>query len=686
MENSTLEKQFKKLSIHILASVALIVFLSSLSLVYFHIKEIEPNLLPEIHKKTGSVGHSLVKQLERALDLGIPLEEFKGMNLVFKSIMNDNKDIYSMAILSPDEKVLYQNDAPPSSDVITTKAEEDKNIDNSNFPIKFNKKDKAILKIGIDKRYVNRSINDIIYDIATILVISLLIASEIIFFFIRITLTVPIENLIRLIKGVKDRHIVFLNDKLSGDEIGGLMEKVNSYLLNCSSILDKGKKKFEKAGRRFQDSKEFFNLRKKADAISSGYVFDKNSISSHDSIDPRNIRTPIFLFIFCETLTISFLPTYGYQLYTPLWGIPKEILASSPVAVFMLAFAFFTPLTGYISDRQGVKKTFILGTLISVLGYFMCAFAETMSSLIIARAISAMGYALAFTSSQTLLASYRTANSKVDTSSIFLLAFGSATLCGAPVGGILADNIGYQSTFILSGLFSALSAAMVYKYIPEPASLAKNFATRTHFSFQKFLKLLKDPLFSSLLFLCALPARIMFGGFLFFLAPLYLLYLGNTQSTIGRVTMIYGLTLYVASPLISRLIRERFSPLLCASLGSLLIGLSAGGVMYFKNTSGVIVSITLFAIGHIMQMSSSMHIIFNYSNDKIPDVGRATVIGVYNSIERYGAVIGPILMGLFISLYSYVQAMAIVGFISLASSIMMVILYLIGRKNVLART
>lgn len=108
--------------------------------------------------------------------------------------------------------------------------------------------------------------------------------------------------------------------------------------------------------------------------------------------------------------------------------------------------------------------------------------------------------------------------------------------------------------------------------------------------------------------------------------------------------------------------------------------------MYFKNTSGVIVSITLFAIGHIMQMSSSMHIIFNYSNDKIPDVGRATVIGVYNSIERYGAVIGPILMGLFISLYSYVQAMAIVGFISLASSIMMVILYLIGRKNVLART
>ncbi len=689
MKNITLENQFKKLSVDILIFVGFIAIISSLSLVYFHIKEIEPNILPEIHKKTEAVGHSLVKQLERALDLGIPLDQFKGMNLVFKSIMNNNKDIASMGILNLDEKTLYQNDPPSTSGVGSAEVAESENEENilySTFPVMFDKNKQATLKIGVDKQYVTRSINSIIYDIATILAISLLIAAEVIFFFMRISLSGPIESLMHLIKGVKDKHIVFLNNKIPRDEIGSLMKKVNAYLLNFSSILEQGKLKFEKATKLQKNSSEFSRLNKRIDEIRSSYVFDKRNIDSKEiTIDPRNIRTPIFLFIFCETLTISFLPTYGSQLYTPLWGIPKEILASAPVSIFMLAFAFFTPLTGYISDRRGTKKTFILGTLISVIGYFMCSFAETMTSLIIARAISAIGYAFAFTASQALLASCKKANSKVDTASIFLFAFGSATLCGAPVGGILADNIGYQSTFILSGIFSALSAAVVYKYIPE-FSVPKDKVVASSFSFKKLLRLLKDPLFSSVLFLCALPARIMFGGFLFFLAPLYLLYLGNNQSTIGRVTMIYGLTLYITSPLISNLLKKKLPPLLCAVLGSVLIGLSAGGIMYFRNTLGVIISIALFALGHIMQMSSSMNIIFNYSNSKNPDIGKTTVISVYNSIERYGAVIGPLLMGLCISLYSYVQAVAIVGLISLVSSVMMILLYLVGRKNVLAHT
>ena len=685
MKDITLEKQFKKLSVNILILISFIIFASSLYLVYFHVKEIETNLLPEIHKKTEAVGRSLVKQLERALDLGIPLDQFKGMDLVFKPVMSDNQEIVSMAILSLDGKVLYQNETP-SVGAAKAEIEVVKNADIllSTFHIKHDKKNQAILKIGTDKQYVTRSIRNIMYDIATILAISLLIAAEVIFFFIRISLAGPIENLVRLIKGVKEKHIFFLNDKMSGDEIGSLMKKVNAYLLNFSSVLDKGKQKFEKAARRLKDSKEFLDLNARADGIRSSYAFDKNSISDN-FVDPRTIRTPIFLFIFCETLTISFLPTYGYQLYTPLWGIPKEILVGAPVAMFMFAFAFFMPLTGYISNRHGIKKTFILGTLISVFGYCLCAIAETMSYLIIARAIGAMGYAFAFISSQSLLASSKTIDSKTDTSSIFLFAIGSATLCGAPIGGILADNIGYQSTFILSGIFSALSAIVVYKYIPEPTVL-KESVLRARFSFQKFLKLLKDPLFASMLFLCALPARIMFGGFLFFLAPLYLLYLGNSQSTIGRVTMIYGLIMYITSPLISNLIKKKLSPLLCALLGSVLIGLSAGGIMYFRDTLGVVISITLFALGHIMQMSSCMHIMFNYSDNKIPGVEKTTVIVVYNSIERYGAVIGPLLMGLCISLYSYVQAMAIVGSISLGSSIMMIILYLVGRKNVLARS
>ena len=49
-----------------------------------------------------------------------------------------------------------------------------------------------------------------------------------------------------------------------------------------------------------------------------------------------------------------------------------------------------------------------------------------------------------------------------------------------------------------------------------------------------------------------MPAKIILTGFLYYLAPMYLAHLGNSQSATGRIMMLYGLMMVLMTPLAAR--------------------------------------------------------------------------------------------------------------------------------------
>ncbi len=676
-KESIIERKFKKLHLKLLLSILTLVIISSFALFFLHFKELENHVLPEIEKKNKAVGMLLEKDLERALNYDIPLEKLKRMDVFFQDILKDHKEILFLAVSNTNGKILYNTKLDKKKlDVVTVnnkpnlKMEKHDNFYHSSFGLNHQEKIAGILHIGTNANYISSTLNEISYDALIILIISLVIAAEIIFFIIHVNLTNPIEKLIEVSKNARMKSVSINNIYSSKDEIGSILNGFNSLLMALRLKSQTVLKKIKASAKKFDHLKEFQEI--KAKAISKAHTFGHQKNQNEYSQTPH-IRTPIFLFIFAEMLPISFLATYGSIFYEPVFNIPKDIVIGLPVIAFMLVCALFTPFSGQLADKYGLKKTFLWGVAISGFGYIAIVFANSILALTLIRCINAIGFALSCTTSQAILARARTKNGE-SSSNTFLFAFASATLCGAPIGAILAQNIGYNATFFLSGVISLILGALAYKFIIDPPQI-RSTIIGNQISNMKIL--FKDPQFLKLLILSGLPSKIMYSGLLFFLVPVYLTKIGTSQSVIGRITMLYGLCLLIMSPFLAKVLPKSNQTKWHVFLGTLLMSLSCISIIIyiyaFQDTSIIsfVIAILFLGIGHALQINASMSIIFTLSNHHHSNLGQATIISIYNSIERYGSVLGPLICAVIISYYSIEYALIWISILTFVPSLLM---------------
>ena len=103
---------------------------------------------------------------------------------------------------------------------------------------------------------------------------------------------------------------------------------------------------------------------------------------------------PLFLFVFAEELSRSFMPLYIKGLAQPFAGLSPEMAMAIPMAVFMAAIALATPYGGRVADRLGTQRVFLLGMVPALLGYVMTGLAYNIADLSLWRAATGIGYAI----------------------------------------------------------------------------------------------------------------------------------------------------------------------------------------------------------------------------------------------------------------------------------------------------
>lgn len=65
------------------------------------------------------------------------------------------------------------------------------------------------------------------------------------------------------------------------------------------------------------------------------------------------------------------------------------------ISIYVLSLGVTTPVSGYLADRFGIKRVYLLGLALFVLGSFLCGFAPTLGLLIAARALQGFGGGIA---------------------------------------------------------------------------------------------------------------------------------------------------------------------------------------------------------------------------------------------------------------------------------------------------
>lgn len=162
--------------------------------------------------------------------------------------------------------------------------------------------------------------------------------------------------------------------------------------------------------------------------------------------------------MFATGLTITVLTTA-----VPF--IRRDLHASLPALSWVVSAPFlfrsiFVPVFGKAGDRFGRRRTWLLGFAVSAVASLLCGFAPNVGTLILFRAIAAIGSAAVVPSALALIAVAFEPEDRVKA-----LGWWSATIAGSPlagviVGGFVVEAVGWRWLFFGQFPFSVVALGL----------------------------------------------------------------------------------------------------------------------------------------------------------------------------------------------------------------------------------
>ena len=119
------------------------------------------------------------------------------------------------------------------------------------------------------------------------------------------------------------------------------------------------------------------------------------------------------------------------------------LVASSTVLVLAVAM----PVTGWISDRLGRRRTLVLAMSVLLVGTLGAALSPSLPVLVVFRAVQGLGCALVPVAVMGTLARTWPSNRRNRVMGAWGAANGIGQAVGPPVGGLLADALGWRAIF-----------------------------------------------------------------------------------------------------------------------------------------------------------------------------------------------------------------------------------------------
>jgi MFS family permease len=704
----------------------------------FSVKNVQ--LFKESYIRTLNVKYEklavyIKKDVEKILNVGIPLTKLIKMEESLHSILETGDELEFIEITDKKDNLLYlanresmERFAPGAKKSLLGKSETLKAIRKADLtpadtnvvvPITNPKTgdEAGSIKLHISPRKIQAKSNEILLDMITVILTSLLITFELLGFFVAYEVSSPLQNISRQMgRSIRSYAPMSIHSFLFIDELTDIIDKFNRriYRLRTHHSLITSEKKYlprlrEGINRRIENQLGLVNglkdrLKISGDRVTRGFsrenldgmsaaltnlkrqlntYFEKIKrveigFDSQASTEKKQgtiyyefIRPLVFLFIMADGFCLSFLPMYIDTLYQPILGLPREVVIALPISLFMLTLAAGMPLGGAVADRFGWYAPLLLGILVNVVGHVATGLSTNIYQLIIFRCVTAFGFALFFMSCQRFIIANTSVNKRAMGMSSFLAAFFSGDICGTVLGGMLVNRIGYSWVFYSSAVFSLITFAVAFMIFNQYKAQHKKPQTDsgqgTAYLLKNVFSIFKDGEFCTVLFLQAIPAKMVLVGFLYYFVPVYLQSLGVLQSSIGRTIICYGLALVLIGPLFSKLLGKVSFRKYNVFIGGFITAIALLAFNWYPSYAMVIGIVLSIGIAHTFSVSSQAAIISE--TRLVKNLGAGTGMGIFRFWERIGNICGPLLIGYFISVQGYSFSMIVLGSISLVLSL-----------------
>ena len=643
-------------------AVAALVIANAL-LAWIALGAVEKRLEPVIQDKAHVLAQSIANDLYKAVHLEIPLGSLEGVDAYLENLLIDHPEIAYLAVTDPEGKVLFsakvssgEDDTPLPFAANAREAMAGTFVTfgsayNVTHPLAHDGNRVGHTMIGIDRGYVRNTMGGIFTDIGISLCVAVLIVLELTLLVLSLTVARSIGLMRRLMRAVSEGDFSASIATRGRDDLGRVIDAMNGINAEIN--------------RRFR-ALAAGGSTAALETLRQGRVFaEGGAYRPVQVLRASDVQYPLFFFIFGVELSRPFFPLFVRDLYDPSLGIDPSIAIAMPMSVWVVAMLLTTPFAPTLIRRLGTRNTLLLGMAPTSVGLIATAFSGGFIDLILWRCVTAAGFGLVTAAILVRLAMTAPERRRALNIGVFVTATGGGSICATAIGGILAERLGYENTFIVGAVIVFAAMMIAFGFLSSEEGVGARVsapARRMTFGIYGSVR------FMAFMALSALPSRIVLTGFMFFLVPLYLDSIDFGGAAIGRTMMVYFLVLLVMNQA-AALAADRFQ-----NHGVLILagGVSAAlGCLLFVSTVDsllLVCGVALIGLGQSLVMTPQVAVLPAYFRTETETFGTGSVTAAFRVVERAGSIVGPLLAGAILAAAGLEQAGRLIGYGILATT------------------
>lgn len=189
-------------------------------------------------------------------------------------------------------------------------------------------------------------------------------------------------------------------------------------------------------------------------------------IQQQKQTNRRNVMAAVLVATFLSAIEGTIVTTAMPRIVSDLGGVEAM---SWVVSIYLLTTVITTPIYGKAADLFGRKIVFTFGSSVFLIGSMLSGMSQTMTQLIIFRAIQGLGAGALLPVTSTIIGDIYPYEQRAKMQGLLSVIWGVAGVLGPLSGGLIVDYISWHWIFYLNVPFGL--AAMIILWI----SLHENF-------------------------------------------------------------------------------------------------------------------------------------------------------------------------------------------------------------------
>ncbi|MCR8723481.1 MFS transporter [Frigidibacter sp. ROC022] len=539
---------------------------------------------PELRQRTKLLGTLLRDDVQRALELGIPIGSIAGFDDRAAEIIADFPEVQQVRILSRDGTVLFDidNGEPETASKNDLGLQTWKN----SLPVLSGSRISAEIELTGNPRLIEVRLLRVLIDIGVIALAIILFGVEVILALAARNIWQPREAVTRLLVEQRDGRFDTTISVPTDGPLAGLAERLNDRSVHISE---------------------------------GGPPPARLEVSL-----PVSARLPVFLLAMGTETTASFLPIMAGNAGR-MAGIPTAFAAAAPLVLYLLVAAAMAPIAGRLVRRNGAHRAFSWAVLPVMAGLVLMAATSSLAGVVLGRMFVGAGYTLAAISCSVYMVRAGGHGLVTQSQASLNASLFGGVLAGSVIGGILAFEAGYAAAILFGAGTTLIAALAAHWGLSGPAGQPRQPSVAP----VKYAKSGGD--FTVLVLCLAVPASASVAMVIWYLMPLVMAAQGFDIAIIARVVMLYYLAAILIAPLASHLFGAvGIGDKTAAGLGAALASVALLGAGLADLAPVTVVS--LLGVGHAFLRPSL------YALVALSARGRPERMDRFRMAERLGAV------------------------------------------------